>query len=100
MSELAPHLFSSFSSYTQVLVWHTRTEKPVLVNEGKKGFTDSNVEIWHTTSDTGNSTDLEMQIIAFPHTEYFGGRIKGEQNIWDMTLHWKYVTFLHNISHC
>ncbi|CAB1352335.1 unnamed protein product, partial [Coregonus sp. 'balchen'] len=28
-----------------VLVWHTRTEKPVLVNEGKKGFTDSNVEI-------------------------------------------------------
>uniref|UniRef100_A0A4W5NEB3 Galactosylgalactosylxylosylprotein 3-beta-glucuronosyltransferase n=1 Tax=Hucho hucho TaxID=62062 RepID=A0A4W5NEB3_9TELE len=30
---------------TKVLVWHTRTEKPVLVNEGKKGFTDSNVEI-------------------------------------------------------
>ncbi|XP_028322238.1 galactosylgalactosylxylosylprotein 3-beta-glucuronosyltransferase 1 [Gouania willdenowi] len=30
---------------TKVLVWHTRTEKPVLVNEGKKGFTDSTVEI-------------------------------------------------------
>ncbi|KAG7516509.1 hypothetical protein JOB18_033186 [Solea senegalensis] len=30
---------------TKVLVWHTRTEKPMLVNEGKKGFTDSNVEI-------------------------------------------------------
>ncbi|KAJ3588656.1 hypothetical protein NHX12_009510 [Muraenolepis orangiensis] len=30
---------------TKVLVWHTRTEKPVLVNEGKRGFTDSNVEV-------------------------------------------------------
>lgn len=30
---------------SQILVWHTRTEKPVLVNEGKKGFTDPNVEI-------------------------------------------------------
>ncbi|XP_029028994.1 galactosylgalactosylxylosylprotein 3-beta-glucuronosyltransferase 1 [Betta splendens] len=30
---------------TKVLVWHTRTEKPVLVNEGKKGFTDHYVEI-------------------------------------------------------
>lgn len=30
---------------TQILVWHTRTEKPVLVNEGKKGFTDPTVEI-------------------------------------------------------
>ncbi|XP_066506978.1 galactosylgalactosylxylosylprotein 3-beta-glucuronosyltransferase 1 isoform X2 [Hoplias malabaricus] len=30
---------------TKVLVWHTRTERPVLVNEGKKGFTDFNVEI-------------------------------------------------------
>ncbi|KAG7278500.1 hypothetical protein CRUP_004109 [Coryphaenoides rupestris] len=30
---------------TKILVWHTRTEKPVLVNEGKKGFTDPNVEI-------------------------------------------------------
>lgn len=29
----------------QILVWHTRTEKPVLVNEGKKGFTDPNLEI-------------------------------------------------------
>ncbi|KAL6035140.1 hypothetical protein STEG23_007780 [Scotinomys teguina] len=30
---------------TKILVWHTRTEKPVLVNEGKKGFTDPSVEI-------------------------------------------------------
>uniref|UniRef100_A0A8C9KGZ1 Galactosylgalactosylxylosylprotein 3-beta-glucuronosyltransferase n=1 Tax=Panthera tigris altaica TaxID=74533 RepID=A0A8C9KGZ1_PANTA len=30
---------------TKILVWHTRTEKPVLVNEGKKGFTDPTVEI-------------------------------------------------------
>ncbi|XP_061606695.1 galactosylgalactosylxylosylprotein 3-beta-glucuronosyltransferase 1 [Phyllopteryx taeniolatus] len=30
---------------TKILVWHTRTERPLLVNEGKKGFTDSNVEI-------------------------------------------------------
>ncbi|KAG5844589.1 hypothetical protein ANANG_G00164110 [Anguilla anguilla] len=30
---------------TKILVWHTRTEKPVLVNEGKKGFTDPDVEI-------------------------------------------------------
>ncbi|XP_059041716.1 galactosylgalactosylxylosylprotein 3-beta-glucuronosyltransferase 1 isoform X2 [Mustela lutreola] len=30
---------------TKILVWHTRTEKPVLVNEGKKGFTDPAVEI-------------------------------------------------------
>ncbi|XP_007894239.1 galactosylgalactosylxylosylprotein 3-beta-glucuronosyltransferase 1 [Callorhinchus milii] len=30
---------------TKILVWHTRTEKPVLVNEGKKGFTDPNLEI-------------------------------------------------------
>ncbi|KAM9255683.1 LOW QUALITY PROTEIN: galactosylgalactosylxylosylprotein 3-beta-glucuronosyltransferase 1 [Cariama cristata] len=29
---------------TKILVWHTRTEKPVLVR-GKKGFTDPNVEI-------------------------------------------------------
>lgn len=34
-----------FFSPLQILVWHTRTEKPVLVNEGKKGFTDPNVEI-------------------------------------------------------
>ncbi|KAG8136791.1 hypothetical protein E2320_005349, partial [Naja naja] len=25
---------------TKVLVWHTRTERPTLVNEGKRGFTD------------------------------------------------------------
>ncbi|XP_034148870.1 galactosylgalactosylxylosylprotein 3-beta-glucuronosyltransferase 1 isoform X3 [Esox lucius] len=30
---------------TKVLVWHTRAENPLLVNEGRKGFTDSNVEI-------------------------------------------------------
>lgn len=30
---------------TKILVWHMRTEKPVLVNEGKTGFTDPNVEI-------------------------------------------------------
>lgn len=54
----SPFLFS----YLQVLVWHTRTEKPVLVNEGKKGFTDSNVEIWHAPSKTGNSRDLKIQI--------------------------------------
>ncbi|XP_056371998.1 LOW QUALITY PROTEIN: galactosylgalactosylxylosylprotein 3-beta-glucuronosyltransferase 1-like [Oenanthe melanoleuca] len=30
---------------TKILVWHTRTEKPVLANEGKKGFTDPSVEI-------------------------------------------------------
>uniref|UniRef100_A0A3Q3AEW5 Galactosylgalactosylxylosylprotein 3-beta-glucuronosyltransferase n=1 Tax=Kryptolebias marmoratus TaxID=37003 RepID=A0A3Q3AEW5_KRYMA len=41
LSELEPKA----SNCTKVLVWHTRTEKPVLVNEGKKGFTDSNVEI-------------------------------------------------------
>ncbi|XP_026871249.1 galactosylgalactosylxylosylprotein 3-beta-glucuronosyltransferase 1 [Electrophorus electricus] len=29
----------------KVLVWHTRTEKPILLNEGKKGFTDLNVEV-------------------------------------------------------
>lgn len=36
---------AAFLSPLQILVWHTRTEKPVLVNEGKKGFTDPNVEI-------------------------------------------------------
>ncbi|KAM4545629.1 galactosylgalactosylxylosylprotein 3-beta-glucuronosyltransferase 1 [Odontesthes bonariensis] len=41
LSDLEPKA----SNCTKVLVWHTRTEKPVLVNEGKKGFTDSNVEI-------------------------------------------------------
>nr|XP_009303872.1 galactosylgalactosylxylosylprotein 3-beta-glucuronosyltransferase 1-like isoform X2 [Danio rerio] len=30
---------------TKVLVWHTRTERPLLVNEGKKGFTDGRVEV-------------------------------------------------------
>lgn len=39
------NVFFSLLSLLQILVWHTRTEKPVLVNEGKKGFTDSNVEI-------------------------------------------------------
>ncbi|KAJ7413420.1 beta-1,3-glucuronyltransferase 1 [Pitangus sulphuratus] len=35
----------SLELFEEILVWHTRTEKPVLVNEGKKGFTDPNVEI-------------------------------------------------------
>lgn len=39
----APCCFVSLDA--QILVWHTRTEKPVLVNEGKKGFTDPTVEI-------------------------------------------------------
>ncbi|XP_063812838.1 galactosylgalactosylxylosylprotein 3-beta-glucuronosyltransferase 1-like isoform X2 [Pseudophryne corroboree] len=30
---------------TKVLVWHTRTERPTLVNEGKRGFTDMNTEV-------------------------------------------------------
>ncbi|XP_030060954.1 galactosylgalactosylxylosylprotein 3-beta-glucuronosyltransferase 1-like [Microcaecilia unicolor] len=30
---------------TKVLVWHTRTERPTLVNEGKRGFTDPKVEV-------------------------------------------------------
>lgn len=42
-SGLAPRGLLSLD--TQILVWHTRTEKPVLVNEGKKGFTDPTVEI-------------------------------------------------------
>ncbi|KFU93563.1 Galactosylgalactosylxylosylprotein 3-beta-glucuronosyltransferase 1, partial [Chaetura pelagica] len=41
LSDLEPKA----ANCTKVLVWHTRTEKPVLVNEGKKGFTDPNVEI-------------------------------------------------------
>ncbi|KAK2879836.1 galactosylgalactosylxylosylprotein 3-beta-glucuronosyltransferase 1 [Channa argus] len=41
LSDLEPKA----ANCTKILVWHTRTEKPVLVNEGKKGFTDSNVEI-------------------------------------------------------
>ncbi|XP_042355527.1 galactosylgalactosylxylosylprotein 3-beta-glucuronosyltransferase 1-like [Plectropomus leopardus] len=41
LSDLEPKA----ANCTKVLVWHTRTEKPLLVNEGKKGFTDSNVEI-------------------------------------------------------
>nr|XP_033775198.1 galactosylgalactosylxylosylprotein 3-beta-glucuronosyltransferase 1-like isoform X2 [Geotrypetes seraphini] len=30
---------------TKILVWHTRTEKPILVNEGNEGLTDPSVEI-------------------------------------------------------
>ncbi|KAK0154117.1 Galactosylgalactosylxylosylprotein 3-beta-glucuronosyltransferase 1 [Merluccius polli] len=41
LSDLEPKA----ANCTKVLVWHTRTEKPVLVNEGKRGFTDSNVEV-------------------------------------------------------
>ncbi|TSV15277.1 Galactosylgalactosylxylosylprotein 3-beta-glucuronosyltransferase 1 [Bagarius yarrelli] len=41
LSELEPKA----DNCTKVLVWHTRTEVPVLLNEGKKGFTDLNMEI-------------------------------------------------------
>ncbi|XP_065800252.1 galactosylgalactosylxylosylprotein 3-beta-glucuronosyltransferase 1 isoform X1 [Muntiacus reevesi] len=41
LSDLEPKA----ANCTKILVWHTRTEKPVLVNEGKKGFTDPMVEI-------------------------------------------------------
>uniref|UniRef100_G3T882 Galactosylgalactosylxylosylprotein 3-beta-glucuronosyltransferase n=1 Tax=Loxodonta africana TaxID=9785 RepID=G3T882_LOXAF len=41
LSDLEPKA----ANCTKILVWHTRTEKPVLVNEGKKGFTDPSVEI-------------------------------------------------------
>ncbi|XP_051541081.1 galactosylgalactosylxylosylprotein 3-beta-glucuronosyltransferase 1-like isoform X2 [Myxocyprinus asiaticus] len=41
LSDLEPKA----ANCTKVLVWHTRTERPVLVNEGKKGFTDVSVEI-------------------------------------------------------
>ncbi|XP_006776127.1 PREDICTED: galactosylgalactosylxylosylprotein 3-beta-glucuronosyltransferase 1 [Myotis davidii] len=41
LSDLEPKA----ANCTKILVWHTRTEKPVLVNEGKKGFTDPTVEI-------------------------------------------------------
>ncbi|XP_053501469.1 galactosylgalactosylxylosylprotein 3-beta-glucuronosyltransferase 1 isoform X2 [Ictalurus furcatus] len=41
LSELEPKA----DNCTKVLVWHTRTERPLLVNEGRKGFTDFNVEI-------------------------------------------------------
>ncbi|XP_053311453.1 galactosylgalactosylxylosylprotein 3-beta-glucuronosyltransferase 1-like [Spea bombifrons] len=30
---------------TKILVWHTRTERPTLVNEGKRGFTDPDIEV-------------------------------------------------------
>ncbi|MED6266917.1 Galactosylgalactosylxylosylprotein 3-beta-glucuronosyltransferase 1 [Characodon lateralis] len=41
LSDLEPKA----ANCTKILVWHTRTEKPILVNEGKKGFTDPNMEI-------------------------------------------------------
>ncbi|XP_056593221.1 galactosylgalactosylxylosylprotein 3-beta-glucuronosyltransferase 1 isoform X2 [Triplophysa dalaica] len=41
LSDLEPRA----ANCTKVLVWHTRTERPVLVNEGKKGFTNTSVEI-------------------------------------------------------
>nr|XP_055063826.1 galactosylgalactosylxylosylprotein 3-beta-glucuronosyltransferase 1 isoform X1 [Misgurnus anguillicaudatus] len=41
LSDLEPRA----DNCTKVMVWHTRTERPVLVNEGKKGFTDANVEV-------------------------------------------------------
>ncbi|XP_058267386.1 galactosylgalactosylxylosylprotein 3-beta-glucuronosyltransferase 1 isoform X1 [Hemibagrus wyckioides] len=47
LNELEPKAenCTKVSRIVSVLVWHTRTERPVLVNEGKKGFTDFNVEI-------------------------------------------------------
>ncbi|KAA0704202.1 Galactosylgalactosylxylosylprotein 3-beta-glucuronosyltransferase 1 [Triplophysa tibetana] len=44
LSDLEPRA-ANCTKVTPVLVWHTRTERPVLVNEGKKGFTDTNIEI-------------------------------------------------------
>ncbi|XP_067253725.1 galactosylgalactosylxylosylprotein 3-beta-glucuronosyltransferase 1 [Chanodichthys erythropterus] len=41
LSDLEPKA----SNCTKVLVWHTRTERPLLVNEGKKGFTNASVEV-------------------------------------------------------
>ncbi|XP_066555236.1 galactosylgalactosylxylosylprotein 3-beta-glucuronosyltransferase 1 [Amia ocellicauda] len=41
MAELEPKA----ANCTKVLVWHTRTEKPTLVNEGRQGFTDVKVEV-------------------------------------------------------
>ncbi|XP_032801137.2 uncharacterized protein LOC116938073 [Petromyzon marinus] len=33
------------SNCTKVLVWHTRTERPSFIYEGKRGFTDRSVEV-------------------------------------------------------
>ncbi|XP_067895981.1 galactosylgalactosylxylosylprotein 3-beta-glucuronosyltransferase 1-like [Heterodontus francisci] len=41
LTELEPKA----SNCTKILVWHTRTEKPVLINEGKNGFTDPRMEV-------------------------------------------------------
>ncbi|XP_056100292.1 galactosylgalactosylxylosylprotein 3-beta-glucuronosyltransferase 1 isoform X2 [Rhinichthys klamathensis goyatoka] len=41
LSDLEPKA----SNCTKVLVWHTRTERPLLVNEGEKGFTNASVEV-------------------------------------------------------
>uniref|UniRef100_A0A4W3IMY9 Galactosylgalactosylxylosylprotein 3-beta-glucuronosyltransferase n=1 Tax=Callorhinchus milii TaxID=7868 RepID=A0A4W3IMY9_CALMI len=41
MTDLEPKA----SNCTKVLVWHTRTEKPILINEGKNGFTDPKMEV-------------------------------------------------------
>ncbi|XP_053242047.1 galactosylgalactosylxylosylprotein 3-beta-glucuronosyltransferase 1-like [Podarcis raffonei] len=41
MDELEPRA----ANCTKVLVWHTRTEKPGLGNEGKYGFTDPRMEV-------------------------------------------------------
>ncbi|XP_060129747.1 galactosylgalactosylxylosylprotein 3-beta-glucuronosyltransferase 1-like isoform X2 [Zootoca vivipara] len=41
MDELEPRA----ANCTKVLVWHTRTERPRLGNEGEYGFTDPNMEV-------------------------------------------------------
>uniref|UniRef100_A0A673MI47 Galactosylgalactosylxylosylprotein 3-beta-glucuronosyltransferase n=1 Tax=Sinocyclocheilus rhinocerous TaxID=307959 RepID=A0A673MI47_9TELE len=41
LSDLEPKA----ANCTKILVWHTRTERPLLVNEGKKGFTNGSMEV-------------------------------------------------------
>ncbi|KAK2870908.1 hypothetical protein Q8A67_023435 [Cirrhinus molitorella] len=41
LSDLEPKA----ANCTKILVWHTRTESPLLVNEGRKGFKSGNAEV-------------------------------------------------------
>uniref|UniRef100_A0A673KSN4 Galactosylgalactosylxylosylprotein 3-beta-glucuronosyltransferase n=1 Tax=Sinocyclocheilus rhinocerous TaxID=307959 RepID=A0A673KSN4_9TELE len=41
LSDLEPKA----ANCTKILVWHTRTERPLLVNEGEKGFTSGTMEV-------------------------------------------------------
>uniref|UniRef100_A0A8C1WYT2 Galactosylgalactosylxylosylprotein 3-beta-glucuronosyltransferase n=1 Tax=Cyprinus carpio TaxID=7962 RepID=A0A8C1WYT2_CYPCA len=41
LSDLEPKA----ANCTKILVWHTRTERPLLRNEGKKGFTSGSMEV-------------------------------------------------------